>query len=89
MQKIYWIDFDGVAANELPMGTKMGVGVAARDETDAVELVRDALFQTHTFPTSYKIKEVRHLDKLEQNHVRPNMAYHLKRGVWFPAGLPS
>lgn len=71
----------------LPMGTGLGVGVTANDEADALEQTRSLLFRVHPFPASFEIKEVKHLDDLDQNHVRSNMENHLKRGVWYPPGF--
>lgn len=73
----YWIEF----ANPRPSATKLGVGVTAFDEEDAMNLVSKALTLDSAATMVHADIDVRELD---QNHVIPNMGAPSIRGVWFP-----
>lgn len=81
---MFWIAFPGMTAFNLPGGAGLGVGVTAIDERDAVALVQAVVFDGGRLPECYSIEWLRSLDDLDQNHVRPNMGFHLRRRVWYP-----
>jgi hypothetical protein len=89
MLRLFWINFKEVEISDVPVGCWMGIGVTAANETDALELARSHLFGNHVFPAVCEVKQISHLDELDQNHVVPNMGFHLKRGVWFPQATSS
>jgi hypothetical protein len=82
--KPFWVTFPGKTAFDLPGGCGLGVGVTAMDEKDAIALVEAVLFTDQPMPSEYAIKWLASLDELDQNHVRPNMGFHLRRRVWYP-----
>lgn len=67
----------------IPISGRLGVGVTAYSEADALSLFEVAFGsgKQHGVPTP-----VVDLADLDQGHVIPNMGNHLKRGIWFPLG---
>jgi hypothetical protein len=66
-----------------------GFGVTAKDQTDALLLLEEALKNLGSSIKLDKLKPsfrtINDISEIEQKHVRPNMGVHLRRGVWFPA----
>jgi hypothetical protein len=85
MLRLFWIDFPPEYRADLPVGTQAGIGVTAADEADALELVRSDLFSGQQLPKHHSMRTLPDLDALEQNHVRPNLGNHMRRGIWYPA----
>ncbi|TIO07503.1 hypothetical protein [Mesorhizobium sp.] len=85
MLKLFWLDFEDERCRDFPMG----VGITAEDEIDAVGVASSRLFPYEEFPASFRIRIIPDLDALDQNHVRPNIGHHLRRGIWFPTGYDS
>jgi len=89
--KLYWLD-----VSKSPFwpdggfGAAFGYGITAHDEADAVALLEDH-FTDRGSPFHKElvtsIRSVNDLAEIEQNHVRPNMGNHLRRGIWYPQGL--
>ena len=80
--RVYWIQVTDSKKHISPLG----YGVTALNEQDAKRL----LFEALSFPeteSKCRIRVVRDMSEVDQNHVVPNMGNHLKRGVWFPKGL--
>ncbi len=82
--KRYWVEFEG---NELiPYGVKMGCGVTAFDQADAIDLIEKKVFQNRPLPKIIKITENADVSSLDAGHVLPNMSSPNIRGIWFPLG---
>ena len=69
----YWIDIEG----------RLGVGITARSDQDALAIF-EARFGSKYRPAQVTV--IRDMNKLEQNHVAPNMGNWFVRGIWFPLG---
>lgn len=72
----YWIAVEG----------RLGVGVTAQDEREALILAAPAL-TLYGSPEVQSVKAVLSIDELDQGHVVPNMGMWLRRGIWYPRGL--
>lgn len=81
----YWIEFATSSGVELPLGTRLGCGVTARDYDAAVELIRERLFDGSTPPVQSVIEDI-DVSTLDPGHVRPNMGSPVAPGIWFPMG---
>ncbi|UKN02708.1 hypothetical protein K6119_04165 [Paracrocinitomix mangrovi] len=64
--------------------SKLGFGVSAWSEEDALQLLKQTVFNGEDIPKIIEIQTIKSLDELEQNHVRPNIGSPTHRGVWFP-----
>ena len=80
--QVYWVKFERLAE---PTPLNFGAGVTGYDEAD----VRLQTLQAFGPLPVASIATVQSLDDLEQGHVRPNMGFHLRRGVWFPLGFDT
>jgi hypothetical protein len=69
----YWIGVEG----------KLGIGVTAGNEQEALALAAPALGQSE----AGSIRALSTMDELDQGHVAPNMGNWFQRGVWFPLGF--
>ena len=80
MLYVYW-----VTLKDLPKSSMwgLGVGVTARSESDACELVTRIVDDGSSMAV---VQPVEDMNSIEQNHVRPNMGNPLIRGIWFPLG---
>lgn len=84
----YWLEFDrGIA--KLPPGFRMGCGVTAYSEDDALYLLREYVFQGGDIPITERIIEDVDISTLDKNHVIPNMEPPNWRGIWFPRGFSN
>jgi hypothetical protein len=63
----------------------MGCGVTAYDYDDAINLLREHVFDGSE-PDVLDFEENVDVSKLDHNHVVPNMGSVVVRGVWFPLG---
>jgi hypothetical protein len=81
----YWVQFKLPLPSQYPMGLARGCGVTAYDKDDAMELIRKSLFTGDDIPEVSRITENVDISTLDANHVLPNMASPLVRGIWFPA----
>ena len=72
----YWI--------ELQEDTGFGYGVTAVDETDALTLLRERIFQGGEMPPVRRIEPNVDVSQLDPNHVLPNAGPPVWRGVWYP-----
>ena len=88
--KVYWINIVEAAKQQLPIA-RLGYGVTAHDEADATNLLqshfRDQKLEPDAKTAVASIHVINDLSEIEQNHVRPNMGNHMRRGIWFPLGL--
>ncbi len=82
----FWFEFDLSIEDSPPAGTLLGCGVSAYDYDDAINLIKERVFDDDKLPEI--TKEVRDVDvsTLDQNHVLPNMGIVTNRGIWFPLG---
>lgn len=81
----YWIRF----APHAPLGLgclRLGCGVTAWTEDDAIRLLRECVFEDGELPEIADIITDIDFRDLEANHVRPNIGVVSRRGVWFPLG---
>ncbi|MEQ1522916.1 MAG: hypothetical protein ABL936_16735 [Aestuariivirga sp.] len=79
----YWITVNGAAVTHTFLN--LGVGVTARSEEDAREIVREHFGSAITIG---EIKTIFDMSELEQNHVAPNIEPNwMPRGIWFPRGF--
>ena len=78
----YWIRFD--PKSQVATGFRLGCGVTALSEFDAVSLLRSIYpAAAPTFTIEEIISDVS-MSQLDQNHVIPNIGDVERRGVWFP-----
>ena len=78
----YWITFEPEQGPAIP---RLGVGVTAATQEDALTLVASELLATgEGFPRVVAIREVPDVSALDENHVLPNIGDPSQRGVWFP-----
>ncbi len=63
-----------------PSPLNVGIGVTAHSEADARTLIAEHFGEIEIVGMMI----VSDLGALDQKHVRPNMADHMVRGVWFP-----
>lgn len=82
--KRYWFRFD--IRYELPVGSKIGVGVTAYNLDDALSIVANKMFNEKELPPIEEQIENVDLRTLDSNHILPNMGIPNVRGIWFPLG---
>ena len=80
----FWFQFD--VSNDLSPGVRMGCGITAYDQEDALRLLRERVFFETTVPRPLDIVEDVDISSLDAGHVLPNMGNVAIRGVWFPLG---
>jgi len=83
----YWIDFDLAFYEEPPMSVDMGFGVTALSQDQALEIVRQRVFNGRPLPTIKNIAPNVDVSILDPRHIRPNMANPAVLGIWFPLGF--
>lgn len=86
MLRRFWFECAFRAEEKAPPGTKMGCGVTAFDRDDAERLLRERVFESGYLPPFHRVIEDVDISSLDPDHVRPNMASPLIRGIWFPLG---
>jgi hypothetical protein len=79
----YWFEFDWTE-REPPAGARLGCGVTAYTYDDALNLLRDQLFEGGDLPPVAHVREDVDVTTLDQGHVIPNMRPPNWRGIWFP-----
>jgi hypothetical protein len=72
--------------NDFPYGIKMGCGVTAFDQTDAIELMKTRVLKGESVPKIKKMIENVDISSLDALHIQQNMAPPNIRGIWFPIG---
>jgi hypothetical protein len=78
----YWVKFEHVSR---PSIFNSGMGVTARSEIDAREIVVAAIGDE---PRITSVVVIENMASLDQGHVIPNMGNIFIRGIWFPLGYP-
>lgn len=81
----YWIRFMVDAVPDYNI-LKLGCGVTAWTEDDAIWLIRKYVFAGEDVPAIDSIVTDIDIRDLEAGHVRPNVGVVSRRGVWFPLG---
>lgn len=76
----FWFKIEGDATSRL------GYGVTAWTEEDAVNILQSRVFDSRPLPDYSVIADV-DVSKLDTGHIRPNMESPTWRGIWFPIGL--
>lgn len=84
--KVFWIRFQLDDGYVYPAGTRMGCGVTAYSEFEAMRPIKNVVFGDQDLPLVAEIIEIEDVSQLDSNHVIPNMGNFLKPGVWFPMG---
>ena len=80
MMHPYWITFERTPT---PTLFNLGVGITARSEEDARELLATTI---HDAPAIVNVTIIKDMRDLDQGHVMPNMGNWFCRGIWFPKG---
>lgn len=80
----YWIKFELPDVSSTNFGIGYGCGVTAHNWDDALNLLREKLFEEHPIPPINSVIEDIDVSTLDHGHVIPNMGVPVVRGVWFP-----
>ncbi len=83
----YWINFslDGFNGKIVTRaGAKLGCGVTAYTEEDAIHIFKSEMFPNTGIPEIKSIKVNIDINTLDDNHIRPNMGVVSNRGIWLP-----
>ena len=67
------LEFEFAAEAHAPAGTRLGVGVTAIDERDALDLVAHRVFGDGPLPRLRRVREGVDISTLDAGHVLPNM----------------
>jgi hypothetical protein len=78
----YWFEFEPQAFRVW----SIGCGVTAFNYSDALSIMKQAMFKTEDLPPIKKCTENIDIRTLDQGHVIPNMGPPNFRGIWFPQG---
>ncbi len=78
----FWFKFDGDHCSRL------GYGVTAWTQDDAVNILRSQIFERQTLP-EYSVEEDVNIAALDAKHIRLNMGNPAARGIWFPCGFAA
>jgi hypothetical protein len=78
----FWFEFEGTRPFS-PLG--LGCGITARDKDDAMNILREKMFEDGELPIRRFVQDVS-IDELDANHVIPNIGNIFLRGIWFPQG---
>jgi hypothetical protein len=84
--KRYWFEFDFTDIKEIPAGVIIGCGVTGDGYDDALNILKEKVFQKEQIPEIKKVVEDVDVSLLDKGHVLPNMLPPNMRGVWFPLG---
>jgi hypothetical protein len=82
----YWFKFNLSMDDPHPVGTLMGCGVTALSKDDALQMVRERVFRSHTMPSVENCIEDIANSELDAKHVLPNIGDPSRQGIWFPLG---
>ncbi len=84
--KRYWFEFDFSNYENPPYGLIIGCGVTGYEYNDVIQLLKDKVFYGRDLPVIKEVIENVDIQKLDRNHVIPNMDPPINRGIWFPLG---
>lgn len=77
----FWLEFE---SHDIEVGYKLGCGITAFSEEDALDQLRRVYPKDIAFPTIGRLVADIDLSRLDANHVLPNIGDPTRRGVWFP-----
>jgi len=86
MIRRYWFEFSKLKKTSLPLGVSNGCGLSAYNYDDAIELLKEKVFENEELPLIENVSEDVDVSTLDSGHVLPNMGNVTVRGVWFPLG---
>ena len=81
--KRYWFSFN---AECLPIGVQHGCGLSANSYEDALNILREKVFESSDIPEIGDVVENVDISTLDKAHVLSNMGNISVRGVWYPLG---
>jgi hypothetical protein len=82
----FWVEFNLSGLKDIPAGIRLGCGVTALSTDEALNLIRDSVFEGNVLPPISRCVEDIDIRSLDQAHVVPNMGVPSRRGIWFPLG---
>ena len=82
----YWFEFDFEEYTSVPPGTRIGCGVTSFDYEDALNILRQKVFNNNVLAPIIHLVENVNVSTLDASHVLPNIGLPNLRGVWFPLG---
>lgn len=82
----YWLEFNFENYALIPFGTRMGCGVTALNYEDALNIVKNKVFNDKPIaPIKLTVENI-DISTLDAGHVLLNMGMPSVRGIWFPLG---
>lgn len=82
----YWFTFETLPR---PSPLNLSAGVTAYSYDDAIELMRNVVFETSNLPRIVRCREDVDVSMLDPKHIRPDMGVVSTGGIWFPNGYAS
>jgi hypothetical protein len=82
-----WFRFDDSAPIPGASRSRLGYGVTAWTEEDAMALLREAVFHGKELSGIAAVIADVDVSTLDPDHILPNMEPPNRRGVWFPRGF--
>jgi hypothetical protein len=77
----FWFSFEGLPSFSI---LRVGCGVTAYTYDDAVQILKDRVFEQQSLPACSVVEDI-DVGALDER-IRPNMGVVTQRGVWFPLG---
>ncbi len=84
----YWFTFPRSSFKELPQGIRIGCGITAYNQEDAINILQTSVFKSPEMPEFETITQDVDISTLDGSHILPNMGDVTLRGIWFPLGYP-
>lgn len=69
----YWFTFPRSSFTELPQGIRIGCGITAYNQKDAIKILQTTLFKSAVMPKFKNIIEDVDISTLDKSHILPNM----------------
>jgi hypothetical protein len=86
LMRRYWFEFVYEGYEDIPFGLRMGCGVTASTQDEALGLIKERVFEGRELPPILRVVSDVDISTLDEGHVRPNMGIPVVRGIWFPLG---
>ncbi len=83
----FWIEFERENNSVLPYGLGYGCGVTAINFDDAINIIKNKMFDKDSIPEIKNKIENIDVNSLDSGHVLLNMHSPDRRGIWFPIGF--
>jgi hypothetical protein len=80
----YWFRFRLTIDEPHPVGTLMGCGVTAASYAQALDLLRERVFQADPMPSIQQCVTDIDVSELDAKHILPNIGDPSRAGIWFP-----